>query len=424
MQTGWKSSAHDRDRKWPSLVIDTTGQQVAPNRIWVRRSPVGYVCVALGESAKLAQLALENTGGNDPLATACRRLDRALAREGRVKAERLGLNIPFDAIEEAPLRRLAIASALLKAGFDPSEPRDDHGDWTIGGGGAAGAAARTARSLAAERSLTAESPLLGRLGASALAALARVAASATAGVVGGIASFLGVIFYAPDRTLNAEGTIPGRPDLRFKYDSGEGSLTIFRDGDGKSLGFTAKPGPDGVFRDEEGRAFARQLDGELIMLDPNSLPGASTGSSARENQPQLCPDPGDDKKGPREKDIAYQGYVSSLVNPQSPLAPGLGVQLWNPVSGKEVYFDECRQSDGVMIEAKGTGYLEMLLKPSYYPWMGAQNDMLDQAKRQLQAAQGRPVEWYFAEDIVAEYMRDVFRRENLPIIVKFAPPPP
>jgi hypothetical protein len=425
MELGRTAASPDRDRKWQHFLIETKGEQLTPDRVWIRRSPIGYVCAAFGKSAKLAQLAVENTGDGGLLATACRRLDRAIEREGRAKAERLGIEIPFDAIDEAPLRRLAIASALLKAGFDPNEPRDDHGDWTSGGGGAVGgaAAARTARSLAAERALTSESPLLGRLGAAALAALARLGASATAGAVATWASVLGVLFYAPDRTLNSEGTVPGRPDLRFKYDSGAGSLTIFRDGDGKSLGFTAKPGPDGVYRDEEGRAFARQLDGELILLDPNALPGAGTGSSTRDNQPKLCPDPGDDKKGPREKDIAYQGYVSSLVNPQSPLSPGLGVQLWNPVSGKEVYFDECRQSDGVMIEAKGTGYLEMLLKPSYYPWMGAENDMIDQARRQLEAAQGRPVEWYFAEDIVAEYMRDVFRRKNMPIIVKFAPPP-
>jgi hypothetical protein len=422
MESGRIAASPSRDRTWRPFFIDTKSQQLTPDRVWVRRSPVGYVCAAFGESAKLAQLALENIGDSGPLATACRRLDRAIAREGRTKAERLGIEIPFDAVDEAPLRRLAIAAALLKAGFDPNEPRDDHGDWTSGGGGAAGAAARTARSLAAERALTGESPLLGRLGAAALAALARLGASATAGAVATWASVLGVLFYAPDRTLNSEGTVPGRPDLRFKFDSGEGSLTIFRDGDGKSLGFTAKPGPDGVYRDEEGRAFARQLDGELILLDPHALPNAQTLPSKDTSDPEICPDPGDDKPGARPKDIAYQAYVSLTVNSDSPLSPGLAVRLWNPVSGKYVYFDDCAQADGAMVEAKGA-YQHLLEKDSLYPWKGAEDKMVKQATRQLQAAQGRQIDWYFAEEKVADHMREVFKGKDLSINVYWLPPP-
>jgi len=38
-------------------------------------------------------------------------------------------------IEDRILRRLAIAEALAKAGYDPDEPRDEHGRWTSEGGG-------------------------------------------------------------------------------------------------------------------------------------------------------------------------------------------------------------------------------------------------------------------------------------------------
>src|ERR1700730_4742159 len=146
MEPGQGTPNSEGNGEWRPLLIDTKGREVAPDRVWVRRSPVGYVCVALGRSAKLAQLALENSDKENSLGAACRRLDRAIAREGHAKAERLGIEIPFDAIDEAPLRRLAIASALVKAGFDPNDSRDDHGEWTSGASGAA--AARTAQSLA------------------------------------------------------------------------------------------------------------------------------------------------------------------------------------------------------------------------------------------------------------------------------------
>ena len=38
----------------------------------------------------------------------------------------------------------------------------------------------------------------------------------------------------------------------------------------------------------------------------------------------------------------------------------MAVSLVNPLTGKSVVFDDCRESDGTMIEAKGPGYAEML----------------------------------------------------------------
>src|ERR1700731_678474 len=84
--------------EWRHLLIDTKGREPARDPVWVRRSPAGYVYLALGRSAKFAQLALENSDKENSLGAACRRLDRAIAREGHAKAERLGIEIPFDAI--------------------------------------------------------------------------------------------------------------------------------------------------------------------------------------------------------------------------------------------------------------------------------------------------------------------------------------
>jgi hypothetical protein len=85
------------------------------------------------------------------------------------------------------------------------------------------------------------------------------------------------------------------------------------------------------------------------------------GAQRQTDQPQLCPNPSPDvQHGALERAIAYQAQISALNNPQRPLPPGLAVSLINPETGKPVVSDDCRESDGTMIEAKGPGYAEML----------------------------------------------------------------
>jgi hypothetical protein len=106
------------------------------------------------------------------------------------------------------------------------------------------------------------------------------------------------------------------------------------------------------------------------------------------------------------------------------LPPGLAVSLFNPVSGKDVVFDDCRLTDGTMIEAKGDSYLEMLLKGSEnMPWRGVQDKLVKQANAQLEAAQGRPIEWYFKARPVADFVRELFDRQDRRITVIYAPEP-
>ena len=406
-------------------LIETESDEVSSSRIWVRQSPIGYVCMGLGPSAKLARFAFEDVAPSHPFYDACRRHERNVTREGLAKAQRLGLDIPFAAFADPALRRLAIASALLKAGFDPAENRDDNGRWATDGALGA-AAARTAESLRAEASLIETASAATRI------ALSRIALGIT-----GVTTFLGIIFIPTNRSLITEGTVPDHPDIKFKYDEDAGVFTIHRDGgDGSTYGFSGRPDADGVFRDGQGRAYARRLADGTIVVDPDSLPRPKTDTATGDIQPKLCPDPGPDRRplfradgtlDPAKVDDAarYQAYISKLINPDQPLPIGMAVELPNPLGGIPVSFDECRQSDGTMIEVKGPGYLDMLLRPTKYPWQGVEDDMVWQARRQLMAAGGRAVEWYFAEDVVAEYMRRVFEKEGLSsIIIKVVPPPP
>src|SRR5258708_30888403 len=114
-------------RPWPGAAIDEEANQLTPDRIFARRSPIGYVCAGLGEPTHLLRFAFEdeNYETNPIFAAACRRLDKPVEAGGVAKAQRLGFDIPLRAINDPALRRLATASAPLKAGFNPADRRDD-----------------------------------------------------------------------------------------------------------------------------------------------------------------------------------------------------------------------------------------------------------------------------------------------------------
>ncbi|HEV2263314.1 MAG TPA: Tox-REase-5 domain-containing protein, partial [Stellaceae bacterium] len=144
--------------------------------------------------------------------------------------------------------------------------------------------------------------------------------------------------------------------------------------------------------------------------------GAQAQTDTDRDEPKLCPDPGPDRPGSgRSADaVAYQAYVSTLVNPDLPTPPGMAVALYSSSRGNDVYFDDCRHTDGVMIEAKGPGYEDLIES-------GRKNEkfkklidkkLVGQANDQLDAAQGRPIEWYFGEKGAADYVRELFRGDT------------
>ena len=76
------------------------------------------------------------------------------------------------------------------------------------------------------------------------------------------------------------------------------------------------------------------------------------------------------------------------------------------LTGKPVVFDDCRESDGTMIEAKGPGYAERLANT--FMAKSLADEWAEQATRQLQASGDRGLEWYFAEEDAAAWARQVF----------------
>jgi hypothetical protein len=69
--------------------------------------------------------------------------------------------------------------------------------------------------------------------------------------------------------------------------------------------------------------------------------------------------------------------------------------------------------NGVLLEVKGPGYLELLEKMQGKPWFEGVEEMLDQAQRQFKAAGSTPIQWHFAESEVADIMRKLFKGKGL-----------
>ena len=105
----------------------------------------------------------------------------------------------------------------------------------------------------------------------------------------------------------------------------------------------------------------------------------------------------------------YQEQISALNNPQRPLSRGEAVSLENPLTGKNVAFDDCRESDGTMIEAKArlcaTDEIS-LFRREHRPGLGRTSQNARRRRRR------REVAWYFAEPEAAEKARKLFENDQ------------
>ncbi|MGA8170010.1 MAG: hypothetical protein WB816_04130 [Methylocystis sp.] len=228
----------------------------------------------------------------------------------------------------------------------------------------------------------------------------------------GPALTLGAIFIPTPAGVVSRGAIPGEPDLSYSFDQPAGLLRLYReDGTGPQTVAEARLRADGILAESDtGLPVARMLGGSLVF-DADSLAGAVAGARSERDEPKLCPDPGPDvPHGASERAVAYQEQISALNNPQRPLPPGMAVSLPNPLTGKNVAFDDCRESDGTMIEAKGPGFADQM-KYAYFD-RGIVAGWEDQARTHVAAAGGREVEWFFAEPEAAEAARQKFDNDQ------------
>jgi len=338
--------------------------------------------------------------------------------------------------------------------FDSDQPRDNHGRWTSGGGvGDAGSSARGSsrsntdapsstvpnRAEQAAAGAAAEGTILGPLSAESLAGLATVAA----GFAGAAAAFGLVFIPSPNGGVTSQGAVPGEPGLNYSLNHEEGSLIITRSGPaGDETVTAAHLGQDGVCRDETGAPVARAA-GSSVVIDPDAVSAAAAAkekqkgdaganvsagaqTQTKREEPKLCPEPvPDTPHGASETAAEYERVIHNLVNPQNPLPQGFGVTLFNPITGRNVFFDDCIQATGVMVEAKGPGYADLLSKSFHQQEdIGASAKLLEQAGRQVQAAGARPIIWFFAEESAADYVRNLFKDDVRLRQIEVIPYPP
>lgn len=176
---------------------------------------------------------------------------------------------------------------------------------------------------------------------------------------------------------------------------------------------------------DTGVAVARAVDDKVLVdIDRASAVGVETSADAQKDEPKLCPTPRPDQQGGRRLfDELYEQYVRDTVNPQRQpqLPPGLTFALLDGATGRWVRCDDCRESDGAMIDAKGN-YADMVADKNGRRWLTI--SWQSQAVRQLRAAGHRRVEWYFHDATAAAFAKMLFAKNHLAIGIRVLPYPP
>ena len=68
---------------------------------------------------------------------------------------------------------------------------------------------------------------------------------------------------------------------------------------------------------------------------------------------------------------------------------------------------------GTLIEAKEPGYATFTPNGQFQEWWRGADGLVDQARRQLRAADGVPIQWHFAEEAAANATRALFRERGI-----------
>ena len=79
-------------------------------------------------------------------------------------------------------------------------------------------------------------------------------------------------------------------------------------------------------------------------------------------------------------------------------------------------------TNGVLQEAKGPGYATFVRNGTFQPWFRGADALVEQARRQVAAAGGAPIQWHFAEEAAANAARALFTERRVTgIQVLFTP---
>lgn len=129
---------HPRGSRSRGIAVDDDGAMLGPDCVLVRRTAQGYRCISRDDADALQDFLFGVAREPDWLFGQCSRIAKVLDNGEIALAQILGLQIPIGYLGEDQLRGLAAVAPLIKANFNPDEPRipkgnPDGGEWTTGG---------------------------------------------------------------------------------------------------------------------------------------------------------------------------------------------------------------------------------------------------------------------------------------------------
>ncbi len=262
-----------------------------------------------------AAYGIDTVIGAASLVPGLRAVGRALHDNDLAQATMVSLMLRLPDINPANMTQLADVEAVLKANFNPFEPRS-HGEWSRDGEGSSGFQ-----------------------------------------TVQGAVPFTGI-------------PMPGFP------------------------GTVGAPRPQ---KDDEDYVFPPSVPGTGTGHGANDNTQANTQTATNDNRPETCPDPSYEPTsvGRKRRELLYQAQINKLP-------PGWHVML------NGVGYDGCRDSDGVMLEAKSGGEFLLRFPEFLRPVFTDYKDTLAQAERQNDNSGKRFVEWHFANEALPNYWSRVF----------------
>jgi hypothetical protein len=169
-------------------------------------------------------------------------------------------------------------------------------------------------------------------------------------------------------------------------------------------------------------SVALTSEGITIALAPNAVAMAARDSSGGKAGAQTAP-PSSGGPGEWVQAGEYMPEQSRRYQAQVTGAPE-GTAYRVKRGDDEVDFDGFEQ--GVLLEAKGTGYAKWIDDDlNFVEFFKGRNQMLEQAERQFRVAVGTPIRWIVAEKKLAGALRKLFKANGLEDIeVVHIPPTP
>jgi hypothetical protein len=70
-------------------------------------------------------------------------------------------------------------------------------------------------------------------------------------------------------------------------------------------------------------------------------------------------------------------------------------------------------ANGILLDAKGPGYAAFVKNGQFRSWFAGAEGLVNQAREQLQAANGTPIQWHFAEQAAANATRQLFQDKGV-----------